>query len=534
MIGPRRARVVRPALVAVLLVAGLAGEPDLIEHSVMCSSMSSGDTVSLSCDDPELEARIKAEALTPQEAKAIGCPPIQFEDDQVTDEPPPSFAPDVIDVEPTYTPRTPDPAIAARVNQAWDRVERWLGAHASATLRKLKFGADPRIPAGWEANHGRRLPDDLYVSYLRHDGADGNLGAGFQLPPSYGLLSVSDIDYINWSNCEDLVESGDRDAADPENGVWHGSLLAVGSDSSGRELFVEPRTGRVGEAAWQEKLTYDGPMGWPSHVAMLEALAGALERGEALRDWYPVVTAGCELRWAEEPAPLRPGCAGGPRPSPTPTPTVEPTPEKPTTEELRAGGCLPPRRTPRVHMPGPGVSAEVNAVWRRLERWLARRAPATYKLLRPPARPLDIARSEAVMGLRFPDDLRASLLRHDGGGSWGFGPAPFYELMSAKDIRTEWKMLCDIGGDQLGYWWHGRLIPFADAHDGGNLFIDTRTGKTGEFFNEEGLTLEGDVVWPTYLALLKATTRSLETGRPIRGWRPKVVKGELQWESTRG
>lgn len=134
------------------------------------------------------------------------------------------------------------------------------------------------------------------------------------------------------------------------------------------------------------------------------------------------------------------------------------------------------------------------------------------------------------MGLRFPDDLRASLLRHDGAGSWGFGPAPFYELMSAKDIRSEWKMLCDIGLDDS--WWHGRLIPFAHANDGGNFFIDTRTGKTGEFFNEEGLTLEGDVVWPSYLALLKATTRSLETGRPIRGWRPKVVKGELGWEST--
>lgn len=103
--------------------------------------------------------------------------------------------------------------------------------------------------------------------------------------------------------------------------------------------------------------------------------------------------------------------------------------------------------------------------------------------------------------------------------------------MPAKQIHSEWKMLCYIGPD--GYWRDGHLIPFAYAIDGGNLFIDTRTGKTGEFFNEDGLTLEGDVVWPSYLALLKATTRSLETGRPIRGWRPKVVKGALEWESTR-
>ncbi len=535
MIGPRWARVVRPALVAALLMAGLAGEPDLLKDAVRCMSISFGGSTSLSCGDPEFEAKIKADALTPEEAEAIGCPPIYWRGDRSTPEPGlPLSQPGFMIAEPTYTPRTPDPAVAARVNQAWDRIERWLGAHASATLRTLKFGADPQDLARWEATRSRRLPDDLYASYLRHDGADGNPGAGFQLPPSYTLLGVSDIDSENWSKCQDLVMEGDLDAADPEHGVWHGSLLAVGGDARGRELFVEPRTGRVGEAAWQEKLKYDGPMGWPSHLAMLEALAGALERGAALRDWHPVVTAGCELRWADDPAPARPGCAGGPRPSPSPTPTVEPTPEKPTAEELRAGGCLPTRRTPRVRMPGPRVTAEVNAVWRRIERWLARKAPATYTLLRPPARPLDIARSEAAMGLRFPDDLRASLLRHDGGGSWGFGPAPFYELMSAKHIRSEWKMLCDVGGDLLGYWWDGHLIPFAYANDGGNLFVDTRTGKTGEFFNEEGITLEGDVVWPSYLALLKATARSLETGRPIRGWRPEVVKGALEWESTRG
>ncbi|MEV7807936.1 SMI1/KNR4 family protein [Microbispora sp. NPDC088329] len=532
MIAPRWARVARPALVVALLVAGLVGEPALVVHTVMCSSMSMGGTLSLSCGDPEFEAEMKANALTAEEAKAVGCPPIQWEDEESSAGPDEAQEPAFVGDEPTYTPRPLDPGMTTRVNQAWDRIERWLGAHASATLRQLKFGADPQDLALWEATNGRRLPDDLYASFLRHDGADGNLGAGFRLPPSYGLLSLFDMDAINWGNCEDLVIEGDRDAADPEHGRWHGSLLAIGGDDHGRTLFVEPRTGRVGEARSREELEYDGPMGWPSHVAMLEALAGALERGEALRDWYPVVTGSCELRWAGEPAPARPGCAGGPRPSPSPTPTVEPTPEKPTAEELRAGGCLPPRRTPRVRMPGPRVTAEVNAVWRRVERWLARKAPVTFKRLRPAARPLDIARSEAAMGLRFPDDLRASLLRHDGAGSLGFGPAPFYELMSARHIRSEWKMLCDIGGGSDDYWWHGRLIPFAYAIDGGNLFVDTRTGKTGEFFNEEGLTVEGDVVWPSYLALLKATTRSLETGRPIRGWRPKVAKGELDWEST--
>ncbi|GAA4197614.1 SMI1/KNR4 family protein [Microbispora amethystogenes] len=318
MIASRWTRVAGPALAVALLIAGAVGEPDA-GGSVRCF-VSYGGLLSLSCGDPGLEARIKAHALTPDEAKAIGCPPVLWEDDhdlaalereaqqQVSTGDPP-----------TYPLRAPGQAVATRVNQAWDRIERWLGAHASATLRRLEFGTGPQDLARWEATRGRRLPDDLYASYLRHNGADGNLGSGFQLPMSYGLLGLYDIDQVNSGRCLPLVLWGDREGADPEHGKWHGSLLAVGSDSRGRNLFVEPRTGRVGEASRRERLAYDGPMGWPSYVAMLEALAGALEPGGALRRWYPVVTVGCELRWAEHPAPLRPGCAGGPRPSPSPT-----------------------------------------------------------------------------------------------------------------------------------------------------------------------------------------------------------------------
>ncbi|MEV1000906.1 SMI1/KNR4 family protein [Nonomuraea sp. NPDC050202] len=172
-------------------------------------------------------------------------------------------------------------------------------------------------------------------------------------------------------------------------------------------------------------------------------------------------------------------------------------------------------------------------MWRRIERWLARKAPADHRDLKGPARPIDIARAEAAMGLRFPDDLRASLLRHDGAA---FGPAPFYSLMSAEDARRDWKMLCDILLDEAELapdWWDGHLIPFAAANDGGNLFIDTRTGRTGEYYNETGLDRRPEVVWPSYLALLEDTARALETGRPIRGWRPAVRQGRLDWRTTR-
>ncbi|MFI7706373.1 SMI1/KNR4 family protein [Nonomuraea sp. NPDC049480] len=527
MIGLRGRRPLLLGLVAVLMVGGLTGSTAGGVESMMCRFVNDW----MSCGDPEHNARMRASMLTPAQARSIGCRPVFIEGVDVQEE---DSSQEMRSYpEPTYPGRTPDPAIAARVNQAWARIEQWLGAHASASLRKLRFGAEPQLLAQWESIEGRRLPDDLYASYLRHDGADGNLGDGFQLPGSYGLLGLADLDYISSGNCRRLVLGGDLAAADPEKGQWHGTLLPIGDTGRGQELFVEPRTGRVGEAAYDEPLRYDGPMGWPSHVAMLEALAGALETGGALGEAYPTVTSGCELRWAEEPAPLPGGCAGGPRPTPAPTP--EPTPERPTAEEIRATGCRPARRDPVLRSPRWTVTAEVNATWRRIERWLARRAPKTYELLRPPARPATIAKMEAAMGATFPDDLRASLLRHDGVGSWGFGPAPFYALMSAKAIYQDWKMLCGIVLDEPelgGFWWHGRLIPFADAHDGGNLFIDPGTGKTGEYFHEDGLRPDGDATWPSYLALLKATARALETGKPIRGWRPRVTKGELDWEQA--
>ncbi|GAA3603749.1 hypothetical protein GCM10022419_105360 [Nonomuraea rosea] len=215
-----------------------------------------------------------------------------------------------------FAVRTPDPALTARVGAAWDRVERWLGAHASATLRKLCLGAEPERLAQWEHYAGSRLPDDLYASYLRYDGADGNLGDGFRLPGGYGLLGVNEIDYITTGNCQNLVMAGDLADADPEHGTWHGTLLPTGSDASGHELFVEPSIGRVGEAAFGEQLRYDGPMGFTSHAAMLEPLAAALEGGAGMGGSYPTVTGSCELRWAAKPAPLPGGCAGGPRPTP--------------------------------------------------------------------------------------------------------------------------------------------------------------------------------------------------------------------------
>ncbi|MET7338904.1 SMI1/KNR4 family protein [Nonomuraea sp. NPDC005650] len=525
-----KVRALRVALGSVLVVACATGSAAvLVDSYVVSCGYSWGGGLSLECDDPRTEAAMRARMLTGEQAREAGCPGLVEAEPAPSGEPGPTY---FVNMDPPSEPPVParatDPAVTARVNAAWDKIERWLAAHASATLRKLSFPASPRDVDRWERNFGGKVPDALYASLLRHDGAEGNFGAGFQLPPDIGLMALSSYSSLHSYNCIDLIMAGSEEDADPDDGVWHGSLLPFASAGGGDELFIDPRSGRVGQKAGGGRIRYDGPMSWPSYLDLLEGLASALESGGPLREWYPTVTAGCELRWADEPAAApQANCAGTPRPSPTPTPT--PTPTRPGKAELEATGCVPPKTRPLVRHPGPAVTARVNAVWRRIERWLARKAPAEYKKLGEPAKPMEIARAEAAMGLRFPGDLRASLLRHDGGQ---LQVPPFYRLTSVRRSREEWKVNCDVmlqNEDLSDYWWHGAVIPFAAGVSGDNLFIDTRTGQVGEFFHEEGLRAGH---WPSYLALLRATARALETGEPIGGLRPVVRDGRLDWESA--
>jgi cell wall assembly regulator SMI1 len=64
-------------------------------------------------------------------------------------------------------------------------------------------------------------------------------------------------------------------------------------------------------------------------------------------------------------------------------------------------------------------------IWNRMERVLSVHAPPVLKSLRPPATAAQIADAEALLELRFPDEVRAAYLRHDGqvaGADWTYLP----------------------------------------------------------------------------------------------------------------
>lgn len=89
----------------------------------------------------------------------------------------------------------------------------------------------------------------------------------------------------------------------------------------------------------------------------------------------------------------------------------------------------------------PRAAERINAAWKRIETWLARRAPDALAALNGPASEEKMAAAEKEMGLVFPADLRASLLRHDGQKTTV--PAVYPEglaALSVEGILESWKI----------------------------------------------------------------------------------------------
>ncbi|GGS99833.1 hypothetical protein GCM10010156_67370 [Planobispora rosea] len=232
-----------------------------------------------------------------------------------------------------------------------------------------------------------------------------------------------------------------------------------------------------------------------------------------------------------------PGTAPPSTGDPVARPPAEPAGEGPD-GTVPDDDCRPGTGRPVIRKIDPRVTRAVNRQWRRIERWLKTNAPRSHRTLAPPARARTIAIAEAQMGLRFPDDLRASLLRHNGSVSadrtWGFGFLG-NESMSVRGIRDTWRGLCEIGadgyGDPRGDWWDGRMIPVGDFGTGDKLVVDSVRRNVGKT-DHAGTTdfAPGGVRIRSYHALLKMTADALETGGTVGYWKPVVIDGELEWD----
>lgn len=193
------------------------------------------------------------------------------------------------------------------------------------------------------------------------------------------------------------------------------------------------------------------------------------------------------------------------------------------------------------------MSEQVDRSWDRIEAWLAANAPEAFASLRPPADPATISGAADRLGVVLPDDVRASLLRHDGvaevHGKFtlaGNRLMPVERLIerSLGMVQSMEGVIEHEGDDEAGehyllsgYYWHRQYVLLTDSVTVDGLVVDCRPGDThgaiGDFFNGEG-TGFGD--WASFGDLLEQLADALEQGRAFDGEIPVAFGGRLAWE----
>jgi hypothetical protein len=143
-----------------------------------------------------------------------------------------------------------------------------------------------------------------------------------------------------------------------------------------------------------------------------------------------------------------------------------------------------------------------------------------------------VADAQRRLGLTFPDDLVASLQRHDG-CEWSrghFGLAGPFRPVAVADLVQRHRETEDVLAEFEGYW-DRHLLMFATTNTDWSLVVNC---EPGDGHGQVGVWSGGEGVkwteWPSIGALLSAIADALETGRPVNGWVPVAFGGELAWK----
>jgi cell wall assembly regulator SMI1 len=142
---------------------------------------------------------------------------------------------------------------------------------------------------------------------------------------------------------------------------------------------------------------------------------------------------------------------------------------------------------------------ETLLLWERIDRLLAVKVPSLMGSFNAGADKNEIASVETLLGVVFPDDLRASYLRHNGcqvnRDSPAFFVASSADWLSLAEVVAHWRMLNQVAenlkDDAISYsemttdpirqeYWNSKRIPIATISGGGEIFIDLWPGPLGK------------------------------------------------------
>lgn len=152
---------------------------------------------------------------------------------------------------------------------------------------------------------------------------------------------------------------------------------------------------------------------------------------------------------------------------------------------------------------------DVKTVWKRIHTWLDANAPLDYGSLRPGASAKEIQAAEKAMGLRLPDDFKASYHIHDGQGMEpGLVGGEGWRLLSLKEIVETW-----------GRWSRSNpmdtqrvRIAWIGTGDYVFLNLDPDSGEPGCLMIQRADSIEPDPLVPSFSTWLENFADELEDG----------------------
>lgn len=164
-------------------------------------------------------------------------------------------------------------------------------------------------------------------------------------------------------------------------------------------------------------------------------------------------------------------------------------------------------------------------LWKRFEKWHRDHAPHLLEGLRPGASPESVEEAQGEMGVLFPEDLKESLLVHDGGA----GVIGSYDLLSLDRMVKDHAMHCRIAADGIDedegktdetgsvrlVWWDRGWIPIVTDFGGDGYCVDThpapkgRRGQVIKFYHDDS---PRPLLANSYREWLEAIVVDLESG----------------------
>jgi cell wall assembly regulator SMI1 len=170
----------------------------------------------------------------------------------------------------------------------------------------------------------------------------------------------------------------------------------------------------------------------------------------------------------------------------------------------------------------------MKAVWNRIENWLDKNSPAMKEGLMPGATEDQILAFEELVGVKFPGNVRESMLIHDGQSDLANPLLGQWQLFTIEYAMQDWKLMKELydqgklaapaqaDGLVKAQWWNPLWIEVANNGGGDLICIDCDPapgGNFGQVLIFWHMSPERKVIAPDFKTWLTTFADDLEQGK---------------------